>query len=322
MKRFVKSALFFVLYYSRIEWVLARLIRPRAAAILMYHGVCNATSLPPEINFHLPCEEFAQQMRALKSRYRVVSLDDVITRLVDGKPLEKAVVITFDDGYRNTALYAAPLLKQLDMPYTVYAATSYMDSGAWIPLNQVYWLWSEGNLSSKQMREARKRIRRNPTGTPVPEIAEIAKPSTTSIAAEESFAMLSWAELEDMARSGADFGAHTHTHCNMAVESDERRKYELVTSKRLLEDHLSKPVKSFAYPYGRSAQMSTAAREDIIAAGYSSALSAENGLVTSTSDRFCLPRLGYERPIWRFTGEILYQFAKQAWRDRRNKAAR
>ena len=68
--------------------------------------------------------------------------------------------------------------------------------------------------------------------------------------------------------------------------------------------------------------MSAAARENIIRAGYNSALSAENGLATVASDRFSLPRLGYERPIWRFTGEILYQFAKQAWRDRRNKAGR
>ena len=322
MKRLVKSALFFVLYYSGIEWVLARLIKPRAVAILMYHGVCDQAALPPEINFHLPRKEFAQQMRALKSRYRVVALDDVVSRLRDGKPLEKAVAITFDDGYRNNALYAAPILKQLGLPYTVYVATAYVESRTWIPLNQIYWLWSEGRLSSEQMRAARARIRGNPSGVRVPELAEVSASSAASSAAEESFGMLSWKELQEMASEGAEFGSHTHTHCNMAVESNERQREELSTSKSLLESHLNAPVQSFAYPYGRNAQMSDAARENIIRAGYNSALSAENGLATVASDHFGLPRLGYERPIWRFTGEILYQFAKQAWRDRRNKASR
>jgi peptidoglycan/xylan/chitin deacetylase (PgdA/CDA1 family) len=322
MKRLAKSVLFFVLYYSGIEWILARLIRPRAVAILMYHGVCDQAALPPEINFHLPREEFEQQMRALKSRYRVISLDDVAAHLRDGKPLEKAVVITFDDGYRNNALYAAPILKQSGFPYTVYVATAYVESRTWIPLNQIYWLWSEKRISSEQMRDARKRIRGNPSGVRVPELAEVADRSSASSAAEESFAMLTWKELEGMASEGAAFGSHTHTHCNMAIESNERQREELNISKSLLESHLNAPVRSFAYPYGKNAQMSAPARENIMRSGYSCALSAENGLATGTSDRFSLPRLGYERPIWRFTGEILYQFAKQAWRDRRRKAGR
>jgi len=321
MKRLVKSALFFVLYYSGIERVLARLIRPRAVAILMYHGVCDQASLPPEINFHLPRKEFAQQMRALRSRYPVISLDAVVGSLRDGTSLEKAVVITFDDGYRNNALYAAPILKQMGLPYTVYVATAYVESRTWIPLNQVYWLWSEGRISSEQMKEMRKRIRGIPSGAQVLDF-EVAEPSRASNAAEESFGMLSWEELQGMASHGAVFGSHTHTHCNMAVESNERQREELNTSKNLLESHLNSPVHSFAYPYGRKAQMSAAARENIILAGYSCALSAENGLTTVASDRFSLPRLGYERPIWRFTGEILYQFGKQAWRDRRNKSRR
>ena len=326
MKHLVKSVLFFISYYSGIERVLARLIKPRAVAILMYHGVCDQAALPPEINFHLPREEFEQQMRTLKSRYRVIPLEDVVTCLQEGKPLEKAVVITFDDGYRNNALYAARILKELGLPYTVYVSTSYVESRTWIPLNRVYWLWSEGRLSSEQMREARKRIRGNPSGVEIPELSEIAEPSAVSRAAEESFGMMTWEEMQGMANEGAEFGSHTHTHCNMAIESDERQREELNTSKRLLERYIAAPVRSFAYPYGRNAQVSAAARENIIQAGYNCALSAEHGLITDDSDRFSLPRLGYERPIWRFTGEIFYQFLKEAleeyWQNKRSPSVR
>ena len=44
--------------------------------------------------------------------------------------------------------------------------------------------------------------------------------------------MLSWEELQAMASEGAAFGSHTHTHCNMAVESNERQREELNTSKQ------------------------------------------------------------------------------------------
>lgn len=321
MKRLIKSVLFFLLYYTGIEWLLARLLPVRAAAVLMYHGVCDQASLPPDINFHLPRREFEQQMRALKSRYRIVSIEEIVRDLAEGRSIEKSVVITFDDGYRNNAQYAAPVLQELGLPYIVYAATSYVGTAKWTPLNELYWLWSEGKLSSDQMKEARKQIRTQPFGTPVPVLRDAERPSSLSSAAEESFTMLSWEELIQMASNGAEFGSHTHTHCNMAVESDETQKRELLTSKSFLEDHLGNPVKSFAYPFGRKAQMSEAARSNIIAAGYTSAISAEYGLVTSSSDRFCIPRLGYERPIWRFTGEILYQFAKQAWRERRRASA-
>ena len=68
-------------------------------------------------------------MRALKSRYRVILLTMSSPACSNGKPLEKAVVITFDDGYRNNALQAAPVLKELGLPYTVYVSTSYVESG-------------------------------------------------------------------------------------------------------------------------------------------------------------------------------------------------
>ncbi|HLH06304.1 MAG TPA: polysaccharide deacetylase family protein [Terriglobales bacterium] len=315
MKRLVKAAFFIFLYYSGIERLLARLIRPNAIAVLMYHGVCDRAVLPPEINFHLPPCEFEQQMRALKSRYEVVPLDDVCKSLAEGKPLQKSVVITFDDGYRNNFSYAAPVLKRLGLPYTVYVATSFVDSDHWIPLNEVYWLWSEGKLDSVSMREARTQIRTSASETLVPLVARAERPSVVSKAAEDSFAMLKWKELETMARDGANFGSHTHTHCNMAVQSDQTQKRELLISKQLLESHLGTPITSFAYPYGRREQMSSSARKNIVQSGYLCALSAEQGLVTAESDRFSLPRIGYERPIWRFTGELLYQFIKQAWKE-------
>ena len=171
------------------------------------------------------------------------------------------------------------------------------------------------------MREARKRIRGNPSGVRVPNLPKSPnRPPCRERQKKVSGCSLGRSCREWPARERLSVPIPTRTATWPSSRMSVRRE-ELNTSKRLLESHLNSPVQSFAYPYGRKAQMSAAARENIIRAGYNSALSAENGLATGASDLFSLPRLGYERPIWRFTGEILYQFVKQAWRDRRNRSS-
>jgi peptidoglycan/xylan/chitin deacetylase (PgdA/CDA1 family) len=255
-------------------------------------------------------------MRALKRRYPVVPLSRVVSSLAQGETLRKAVVVTFDDGYRNNARYAAPVLKRLGLPYAVFVATAYVESGRWIPLNQVYWLWSEGRMTQDEMAQTRKQLRSRQPGEAGPSVAHYAPLPPVSVAAEESFAMLSWDEIREMARAGAEFGSHTHTHCNMAVASEREQETELMVSKQLLESKLGSAVSLFAYPYGHAEQMSETARANVIRAGYDCALSAEYGLATGRSDRFSLPRLGYNQRQWMFAGEILYQFMKQALKDR------
>jgi peptidoglycan/xylan/chitin deacetylase (PgdA/CDA1 family) len=314
MKRRIKSALFFCLYYSGLERLLARLVRARGVAVIMYHGVCDDAPMPAHINFHVARDVFERQMRALARRYRVVALGEVVAALERGEPLEKAVVLTFDDGYENNARYAAPVLARLGMPATVFVATAYVDSKRWMPLNEIYSQWSAGKLSASQMAELRSQVRGRPSAETAELVAALG-PHQASRAAEESFAMLSWDEIRQMAESGVEFGSHTHSHCNMAVESEAQQAMELRVSKELLEQNLGRPVRWFAYPYGRAEHMSRASRRSVIEAGYDCALAGEHGLATSRSDRFRLPRMGWDRRMWMFTGELLYQFAKQGAKD-------
>lgn len=317
MKQWIKSAAFFCLYYSGLEWLLARLLRTESVAVLMYHGVCDDAPMPPAINFHLDGKVFERQMRVLKRRYRVIPLSDVVGRLARGERLGKAVVLTFDDGYRNNALRVAPALRRMELPFTVFVATSYVDTGRWMPLNEIYWMWSVGELKSEDMAVLRKQVR----GRPWEEVSQTVdavrhrRQMPATPAAEESFAMLSWDEVRHLAAGGAEIGSHTHSHCNMAVESPAQQASELLVSKQLIEQHLERPVRSFAYPYGRAEHMTDVSRRNVVKAGYECAISGEYGLVTSRRDRFRLPRLGYHRRIWIFAGEICYQFAKQAAKD-------
>lgn len=99
--------------------------------ILMYHYL----SAPPHgadiyrQDLSVPPELFAAQLDALSSGgYTAISLYDLLAHLTQGAPLpEKPVVITFDDGYRDTYENAFPLLRAHGMTATFFVISDFMD---------------------------------------------------------------------------------------------------------------------------------------------------------------------------------------------------
>jgi len=85
-----------------------------------------------------------------------------------------------------------------------------------------------------------------------------------------------------------DVGAHTVTHPVLATLPQALQRVEIRQSKLDLEHLLDRPVTNFAYPYGHcTAETAAVVRDE----GFSSACSAETGLLTDQSDVFCLPRI-------------------------------
>lgn len=102
-------------------------------SILMYHSVSNAreTEAHPYFWVNTTPERFEEQMRFLKENgYDVISLAGAAGRLLDGHPEKNApapaVVITFDDGFRDFYLNAFPVLQEHGFPSTVFLPTAYI----------------------------------------------------------------------------------------------------------------------------------------------------------------------------------------------------
>lgn len=94
-----------------------------ALDILMYHAVADGagpTFIAPRV--------FAAQMQALAaSGLPVVSLDAVAAARRGGAALPpRAVVLTFDDGFRDFADTAWPLIRAEGWPVTVYLPTGHV----------------------------------------------------------------------------------------------------------------------------------------------------------------------------------------------------
>jgi peptidoglycan/xylan/chitin deacetylase (PgdA/CDA1 family) len=96
----------------------------RTLRVLMYHKVNDLEGN----RMSMPTGLFDEQMAQLKELgYTVVSLDDVLAHYVDRAPLpEGAVLITFDDGYRDNLENAAPVLAKHGYPAVQFVPIGYV----------------------------------------------------------------------------------------------------------------------------------------------------------------------------------------------------
>jgi peptidoglycan/xylan/chitin deacetylase (PgdA/CDA1 family) len=69
---------------------------------------------------------------------------------------------------------------------------------------------------------------------------------------------MKWPELADLLGRGHEVGCHTYSHCNVGRLADGELEYELVASKRALEDGLGQRLDSFCYPFGTADSFSAA----------------------------------------------------------------
>ena len=103
-----------------------------------------------------------------------------------------------------------------------------------------------------------------------------------------NYAMLTWEQISEIASSGVEIGSHGHSHNQLDTLPLHLARDEIVRSRAILEDHLGRPVDSFAYPYGYH---STAIRELLPQAGYQAAFAVKHAISSLADDRYALARI-------------------------------
>lgn len=96
------------------------------ATVLMYHSVApEATRNWGPWKYAVTLDRFERHVERVAQEYEPVALD----RLCDDRPTpEDAVVITFDDGFRDTLTAALPILEEYGAPATVYVTTGFLSN--------------------------------------------------------------------------------------------------------------------------------------------------------------------------------------------------
>tara|TARA_Y100001936_G_scaffold253625_1_gene319525 strand:- start:110 stop:1120 length:1011 start_codon:yes stop_codon:yes gene_type:complete len=110
---------------------LAALFRQRIILIFVYHHTADISELeaPQSIvisqSHNVPPKEFGEQISALQNAgISFINLAKIFETTL--KPGISAA-ITFDDGYRSVRDYAAPILKNANIPFTIFLTTNLLE---------------------------------------------------------------------------------------------------------------------------------------------------------------------------------------------------
>ena len=131
LKRSLLYAAQAVLHWTGVGALYVRARRANGAVILMYHSVAGDDAgrwLDPRSR--VCAERFEAQMRYLARRRHVVSMTELVEAIeADGELQAGTVALTFDDGYRDNADVASPILAKHGLPWTLYLPTGYISEG-------------------------------------------------------------------------------------------------------------------------------------------------------------------------------------------------
>ena len=96
-------------------------------SILIFHRVlAEPDRLFPEIP---TAESFETCMRWVRGWFNVLPLTEAVDRLYAGTIPSRALAITFDDGYADNEVLAAPILNRLGMSATFFVSTGFLERG-------------------------------------------------------------------------------------------------------------------------------------------------------------------------------------------------
>jgi len=95
--------------------------------ILLYHRVTRLGSDPHGIAVNP--DRFAVHLDVIASLWHPISLSELLQGLETGRIPDRAVCLTFDDGYRDNLDEAEPLLARAGIPATVFVTTGVLHTG-------------------------------------------------------------------------------------------------------------------------------------------------------------------------------------------------
>lgn len=311
------------LYFPRI---LERLRAPRYTrgnvSILMYHEVLPDADTHPF--WHIVNEsEFARQATYLQKHYKVISLDEAVHWLAtnpDTKSFKKPlVVLTFDDGYSGNFTCAFPVLRTLNLPFTVYVATQYVETGGRFWYDDVAAaLWQSPHSAREVPTSIGAIAFRMRSGTPsrkwqsiddvLTQMKRLPIDECRSIALQLSaqvktglLRVMTPSELTNLASCPlATIGNHSHEHLLLDQVHPDKACESIENAQHLLTKWTGHRPIHFSYPNGNYNEQIA----NLVAnMGFHSAVTTRPSLTRRTNDIYRLPRI----PIGRFDNLNLFR---------------
>jgi peptidoglycan/xylan/chitin deacetylase (PgdA/CDA1 family) len=277
-----------------------------ARIILMYHRVASVAEHDDPLQLCVDPGRFREQVELLRSLGAIVPLEEIFA----GRRAKGArFAITFDDGYADNALAAAPVLESLHAPATVFVVAGAVGSG------RAFWWDRLATLLFRDDAPPRVELTidgrtviadtRSPAGRkraywaawsrlrvlPSAQIELVLNHLTATAGDGGPPALagrpLSEAELRTLVASTVEIGAHTLSHPSLSATPEDEQRREILAGRARLEELINRPVTTFAYPYG---DYDRVAVRIVRNGGFRAAVSVNEARVSRFSSRWRLPR--------------------------------
>lgn len=334
----VKMVVSHALYYGGALHLLRRLLLRRKVVVLMYHRVLTPeqrSQTASQPGMVVEDSTFARQMAVLKRHFTVLTLDEFAEGLESRVPFDgPCCLITFDDGWIDNAENAVPVLREHGLPSVVFLPVNFIGARRLFTREALTHLLVRAVRDSRTDPARRETLQTllSPLGLEAvldipdddpleaaidavrsyryasgPEFEAVTAAlchelgvSETGLSELDTF--VDWAEVDSMTQAGVAFGGHGADHRVLAQVPPDVVRYEVETSKRVLDARLRGRVYAFAYPNGAwNAAVAAVVRE----AGYRLAFTIEPGPVSYRDDLFALRRVSIHEDMTRSTPMFL-----------------
>ena len=275
--------------------------------ILFYHGVIDGDYYDARVQANqILFTNFKEEIEFLKKQYVFISIEEFYERFVHKDKFSgKEIVLTFDDGYKNNLTVAAPFLRSLAIPFTVFISTGIVGQESFVPTYYIRSAVLSNKISEIDVPTLKRRYVLTPQNrtSVVDELIHFIKTQNNKLVREViteiesqlgetnraeidshfgSERILSWNEVERLAHSGVTIGSHSVDHCILhRNQSDEEIISQLKGSKQAIVEHIGE-CRFFAFPNGDT---SSVCKESIaFAEDYYDMSFAVNGKSVSCQD--------------------------------------
>jgi peptidoglycan/xylan/chitin deacetylase (PgdA/CDA1 family) len=286
--------------------------------VLAFHGVTSEKpgNICNHQGKHLYLPKFTEMMTYLRDNYSPVPLDRIVQWLAGGADLpDRAVAVTFDDGYRNVWTNAAPVLARLGIPATLYVVSEFVRDGVMVWTDRIISALSatakdrlcvkrDGQTTElsiatdgekiaadealRSMCKTMPDIRRTEFVDEI--IAELAVNERDMITAWRGHLPVGPEDLGKMHDQGITIGSHSRSHKIMSRCTPGQLRLELFESKAFIEEATGRSCLDFSYPNGGPEDFNPVTGEAVREAGYRSAVTTITRRVSREHSRFEIPR--------------------------------
>jgi peptidoglycan/xylan/chitin deacetylase (PgdA/CDA1 family) len=293
----------------------ARYMTRDGLRIICYHGVAVAEEYKYRSRLFIRKELFRRRIEYLQCKdYPILPLGEAVEGLAQGRLPPCATVVTMDDGWEGVYSVALPIIKELEIPVTLYVPTFYIEHPMpvfTVTLSYLFWRTKRRRVElprglgvfaldfeAEQAEAAAQEL-----GVLLPaadrleflkEMAEALDVSFEDIETQHLFRALDERQLRQLADAGVDIQLHSHRHEWSADDSRTTVEAEITDNRRFLEKIVSHPLEHFCYPAGIHGPHQG---EWLAALGVKSATTIEPGLNYPDTPRFALRRLVDGHPV-------------------------